>query len=403
MGTFRYKVRDKFGKALTGVMNGESKDSVARSLESMGYAPISIEGLKEIKTLGMLNIFKKVSLEELNLFMTQLLTLQRAGLPILTGLNAVNEQTNNKYFNSVIRQIMTDIEGGGSLSSAFANHPDVFNELYVNMIKAGESSGALDDMLQRLSQLGEDELLMRSRVKSAVRYPMIVIGAIFAALFVVLGFVIPRFAALFSGFKVKLPLPTRILLGLSGFLTKFWFLAIIIMAGAIFGFAKFINSKNGRLAWDSFKLKIYVFGRLNLMIIMARFCRVTAILLKSGLPVLQIFELVKKTVGNVVVECSIENIRNSVAEGKTISDPMKVSGLYPPIVVQMVAIGEETGKIDELLMRVAEYYDSQIEYMLKNLTALIEPILIFFLGGIVLMMSLAIFLPMWDMVQLFRK
>lgn len=403
MATFRYKVRDKFGKALTGVMNGESKDSTARSLESMGYTPVSIAEQRQINPLGMLKVFNKVSLEEVNLFTTQLLTLQRAGLPILSGLNAVNQQTNNKYFNSVIRQVMTDIEGGSSLSSAFSNHPDVFNELYVNMIKAGESAGTLDDILYRLSQLGEDELLMRSRVKSAVRYPMIVVGTIFAALFVVLGFVIPKFAALFSGFKVQLPLPTRILLGLSGFFTKFWFLALIMIAAAIYGFTRLINSKKGRPVWDSFKLKVYIFGRLNLMIIMSRFCRVTSILLKSGLPILQILELVKKTVGNSIVEQSVDNIRNSVAEGKGISEPMKISGLYPPIVTQMVAIGEETGKIDELLMRVAEYYDSRIDYMLKNLTTLIEPILIFFLGGVVLVMSLAIFLPMWNMIQLFRR
>jgi type II secretory pathway component PulF len=366
----------------------------------MGYTPISIEELRQIKAL---NVFKKVSLDELNLFTTQLLTLQRAGLPILLSLSAVNKQTRNEYFNSVIQQVITDIEGGGGLSSALANHPDVFNDLYVNMIKAGESSGALDDMLQRLAQLGEDELLMRSRVKSAVRYPMIVVATIFIALFVVLGFVIPKFATLFSSFKVQLPLPTRILLGLSGFITKFWFLVLIMIAGAVFGFIKFINGKQGRPIWDRFKLKLYVFGQLNLMIIMARFCRVASILLKSGLPILQILELVKKTVGNVIVERSIDNIKDSVAEGKGISEPMKVSALYPPIVVQMVAIGEETGKVDELLMRVAEYYDSQIDYMLKNLTTLIEPILIFFLGGIVLVMSLAIFLPMWDMAQLFRR
>jgi type II secretory pathway component PulF len=400
MATFRYRVRDKFGKAVSGVMNGDTKESVAKSLESMGYTPISIEELRQIKAL---NVFKKVSLDELNLFTTQLLTLQRAGLPILLSLSAVNKQTRNEYFNSVIQQVITDIEGGGGLSSALANHPDVFNDLYVNMIKAGESSGALDDMLQRLAQLGEDELLMRSRVKSAVRYPMIVVATIFIALFVVLGFVIPKFATLFSSFKVQLPLPTRILLGLSGFITKFWFLVLIMIAGAVFGFIKFINGKQGRPIWDRFKLKLYVFGQLNLMIIMARFCRVASILLKSGLPILQILELVKKTVGNVIVERSIDNIKDSVAEGKGISEPMKVSALYPPIVVQMVAIGEETGKVDELLMRVAEYYDSQIDYMLKNLTTLIEPILIFFLGGIVLVMSLAIFLPMWDMAQLFRR
>jgi type II secretory pathway component PulF len=403
MATFKYKVRDKFGKALTGVMDGSSRDSAAKSLESMGYAPVSVEELRKTGPGNMLAIFKKVSLEELNLFTTQLLTLQRAGLPILLGLKAVYEQTNNRHFKSVIQQIMTDIEGGASLSSAFANHPDIFNELYVSMIMAGETAGTLDDMLQRLSQLGEDELLMRSRVKSAVRYPMIVIGTIFTALFVILGFVIPRFAALFSSFKVALPLPTRILLVLSVIFTKFWFLTLIIIAGAVYGFIKFINSGRGRPVWDNFKLKVYVFGRLNLMIIMARFCRVTAILLKSGLPILQILELVKKTAGNSIVEHSIDDIRNSVAEGKGISEPMKVSGLYPPIVTQMVAIGEETGKVDELLMRVAEYYDSRIEYMLKNLTTLIEPILIFFLGGVVLVMSLAIFLPMWNMIQLFRR
>lgn len=403
MPTFKYKVRDKFGKAVSGVITGDTKETVAKHLEAMGYAPISIDEVKELRAIKFLKFFDKVSLEELNLFTRQLVTLQRAGLPLLLSLGALREQTSNACFKSVIREITTDIEGGNSLSVALSNHPNIFNELYVNMVKAGEAAGTLDDMLERLAQLGEDELLMRSRIKSAVRYPMIVVVTLVIAFFVIVGFVLPRFAALFAGFKITLPLPTRILLGTSVFMKRFWFLVLIVIIGGIIGFLRFINSKTGRPIWDNFKLKVFVFGQLILMITMSRFSRVTAVLLKSGLPILHILDLVKKTVGNVIIERSIEHIKSSVAEGKGISEPMKVSRLFPPMVVQMVAIGEETGKIDELLLRVADYYDSQIDYTLKNLTTLIEPILIFFLGLMVLVMSLAIFLPMWNMVQLFRR
>lgn len=403
MAAFKYKVRDKFGKAVNGVITSETKETVGKHLEGMGYAPISIEEIKEPKALKFLNFFNRISPEEINLFTRQLVTLQKAGLPVLLSMDALKKQTTNDHFKSVIQQVMADIEAGNSLSAALSNHPNIFNELYVNMVKAGESAGTLDDMLERLAQLGEDEVLMRSRVKSAMRYPLIVVVTLAAAFFVIVGFVIPRFGALFSGFKVKLPLPTRILLGLSAFVKQLWFLVLILCIAGLYGFTKFINSNAGKPIWDNFKLKVYVFGQLNLMIIMSRFCRVTAVLLKSGLPILYILELVKKTVGNAIVERSIEQIKSSVAEGKGISDPMKVSRLFPPMVVQMVAIGEETGKIDELLLRVADYYDSQVEYALKNLTTLIEPILIFFLGLMVLVMSLAIFLPMWNMAQLFRK
>lgn len=403
MGTFRYKVRDKFGKAVSGVISGDTKETVAAHLSSMGYAPISVEEIRQSRVAGVLKFFNRVSLEDLNLFTRQLVTLQKAGLPLLSGLAAIRRNTENRYFALVIGQIMADIESGSGFSAALAGRPGIFNELYVNMVKAGESAGTLDDMLERLAQLGEDELLMRSRIKSAFRYPAIVAATLVGAFFVVVGFVLPRFAVLFASYKVRLPLPTRLLLAVSVVIKNFWFVILLVLAAALFASIRFIKSPIGRPLWDGFKLRVYVFGRLMLMIVMSRFSRVAAMLIKSGLPILQVLELVKKTIGNIIVERAVENIRSSVAEGKGISEPMRISNLFPSMVVQMVAIGEETGKIDELLLRVAEYYDSQIEYTLKNLTTLIEPVLIFFLGFAVLAMSLAIFLPMWNMTQLFKR
>ncbi|MCX5715684.1 MAG: type II secretion system F family protein [Candidatus Omnitrophica bacterium] len=338
MPTFKYKVRDKFGKAVSGVITGESKEAVAKHLESMRYAPISIAETKESAPAKFLGFLNKVSLSEVNLFSRQLVTLQRAGVPLLLSLDSLKKQTRNVYFKSVIQQMVADIESGNSLSAALSRYPRVFNELYISMVRAGEAAGTMDDMLDRLAGLGEEELLMRSRVKSATRYPLIVVMTLAVALSVILGFVIPRFAALFEGFKIPLPLPTRILLSLSAGLRQYWPVLIMAITGTVFGFFKLINTKEGRLWWDNFKLRVIIFGDLILMVTMSRFSRVTAILLKSGLPILQILDLVKRTTGNVIVERALDQIKTSVADGKGLSEPMRISALFPPMVVQMVAI-----------------------------------------------------------------
>lgn len=385
-------------------MGGEDKSSVAKHLSAMGYIPISIEESKELgfglpKLFG---IFNKVAIDDLNLFTRQLTTLQKAGIPLLSSLNILEKQAKNKYFKDVIKEISGLVESGSSLSDAMARYPKIFSELYVNMVKAGEASGLLDEILTRLSEFGEKEADTRSKVQVATRYPMMTLFALFVAFMIIVTFVIPKFSAVFAQFKTALPLPTRMLLGLSVFLKNYWYLAILGITGCAYLFIRYINTKDGRLRWDTVKLKAPVFGQLFSMFAMARFSRTMSILIKSGLPILQVLDLSSRTVANTLISRSIDNVAMSVKEGKGISEPMRISGLFPPIVVSMVGIGEDTGKIDELLMRVSEYYDQQSDYMIKNLTTMIEPILIVFLGAMILVMALAIFLPMWNLISLFN-
>lgn len=403
---FRYKARDKYGKAVTGVMSGDDTSSVAKHLSAMGYIPIAVEEAKEPE-IGLpkflYNLYKTVSLEDMNMFTRQLLTLQKAGIPLLTSLNVLEKQTKNKYFKDVIKDIIAHVEGGTSLSDALAKYPQIFSQLYVNMVKAGEASGLLDEILERLAEFGEKELESRSNIKAATRYPLITLGALFCAFIIVVTFVIPKFAQVFAQFNTALPLPTRILLGLSFAMKNYWYLIFILIGLLGFAFYKYINTKNGRLKWDSFKLKVPIFGAVTYMFVMSRFSRTMSILIRSGLPILQVLDMVSRTVGNTVIARTIDNVATSVREGKGISEPMRVSGIFPPIVVQMIAIGEDTGKIDELLMKVSEYYDQQSDYAMKNLTTMIEPIFVLILGVMVLTMALAIFLPMWNLITLFRR
>jgi MSHA biogenesis protein MshG len=270
------------------------------------------------------------------------------------------------------------------------------------MVKSAEASGKLVEILERLSNLIEQDIDTRARIKAATRYPIIAFVSLCLGFLIVVTFVIPRFASLYGQFNALLPLPTRILLAINLAIQKFWFLSLLVVGGIVFAFLQFINSKAGRPIWDNFKLNIIILGPLLQMLIMSRFARITAILLKSGVPILEILDLAKTSAGNIIIARAIENIRESVKQGKGLSEPMKVSNLFPPIVVQMVAIGEKTGKVDELLLNVADYYDRESGYMIKNLSTYIEPLLIFVLAIMVLIMALAIFMPMWNLIRVFR-
>ncbi len=404
MATYRYKVRDKYGRASTGVIDGESKEAVAKHLVGMGYSPVSIEEAKKALNLaGVLERFRRVRVEELNAFTRGLMTLQRAGVPLLSGLEALGQQTENRRLKKIISELKEDIKAGKGLSDAMEKHPGVFGEYYVNVIRAGEAAGVLDQVLARLVVLNERELDTRWKVKSATRYPIIVIGVIFLAFLAVTTFVLPRFAGLFARFGTALPLPTRILLATSYGVRHYWHILAGVLAIIGFGLARFIKTKPGRVVLDSLKLRVPVFGPLVLKLTMSRFARLAGTLIQSGLPILQSLEIVSRAVGNVVLARAIENIRVSVREGKGIAEPMKASKLFPPIVVQMVAVGEETGKVDEMLLGISDHYDSEVDYAIKNLTVMIEPFLIFVLGCMVLVMALAIFLPWWNLTGLFRR
>lgn len=337
------------------------------------------------------------------MFTRQLATLQKAGLPILSSLKALREQAVNKKLKEVIGQILRDIEGGSSLSSALAKHPKAFSVLYVNMVNSGETAGTLDQVLERLADLGEHDEKIKMRVKAATRYPVIVVVSMLIGFLILIAVVVPRFARIYAQFTTVLPLPTQILLGIQYVLSRFWWFLLLAAAAGIFGFNKFINTKKGRFFWDGLKLKVLVFGPLVLKLSMSRFSRLTSMLMKSGVPILKVLELASGGAGNVIISRTIDSIKASVNEGKGMAEPMKVSGVFPPIVVQMVSAGEETGKVDELLLHVSDYYDSQVEYTIDNLTSLIEPILIFVLGTGVLFMALGIFLPMWNVMSLFKR
>jgi MSHA biogenesis protein MshG len=257
-------------------------------------------------------------------------------------------------------------------------------------------------MLLRLAEFEEKEIETSAKIKTATRYPLIVLIALFGAFIVMINFVVPKFTGIYGTFNAQLPLPTRILLGLSYVMKHYWFLILAVISGSIFLFLRYIRTKAGKLQWDTFKLKVPIFGPLTMMLVMSRFARTLAVLLKSGLPVLQVLDIVSRTVGNAKLSNAIDALAVSVKEGKGISTPMSSSGLFPPMVIQMVAIGEETGKIDELLMKVSEYYDQQSNYMMDNLSAMIEPIFVLGLGAMVLSMALAIFLPMWNLVGIFK-
>jgi len=405
MANFRYKAKDKFGRTVSGTMTGEDKGAVAKQLDVSGYVPISVEEERKSKNIALQflsGLFNKVTLEELGLFTRQLLTLQESGVTMITALTTLEKQTQNNYFKEIIRGITSSIEHGSSLSESLAKYPDLFSDLYVNMVKAGEASGALEDMLRRLAEFEEKDIENRSKIKSATRYPLMTLGALFCAFLIIVNLVIPKFAGVFGQFNKTLPLPTRIMLGLSYVMRHYWFLIIATVAAVIYLFIRYINTKKGRLIWDTFKLKVPIFGPLVSMLIMSRFARTMSILLKSGLPVLQVLDMSARTVGNARISMVVDSVSVNVREGKGISGPMGLSGLFPPMVVQMVAIGEETGKVDELLLKVSDYYDQQSDYMMKNLSVMIEPVFVLCLGAMVLTVALSIFLPMWNLISVFN-
>ena len=405
MASFKYKIRDKHGRASTGAIEGESKETVASHFKQMGYAPILIEEEKPgVRNINFIRKFlSRVSQEELIVFTRQLSTLQRAGVAILVSLGSISEQVNNPYFKNIIKGITNDIESGNSFSAALSKFPSIFSDIYINMIRAGEAAGMLDDVLDKLASLLEYEEDIKMKVKQAIRYPMLVMITLSVAFPVLVLFVIPKFSALFARFNTELPLPTKILIGLHFALSHYWYIIILAIIAVVIAFRRFIDTPSGRYVWDNVKLKAPVFGQLLSKITLSRFSRMTSLLSSSGIPILNTLEIVKGSVGNVIIADSIDNIIEGIGQGKGIAEPMKLSGLFPGIVVQMVKIGEETGRMNELLLNVSDYYDSQVDYTVKNLTVLIEPILIFALGIMVLIMALGIFMPMWDLISVFKQ
>jgi MSHA biogenesis protein MshG len=407
MATFKYKVRDKFGNPVIGTIDAPTLQVAGDQLYGSGYLPISIEKAEEALSLSanlsdLLMRFQKVKLEEIILFSQQLSTLYKAGLPLLTGLESITEQIKSQKFRNILDDIRKQIEGGSTLHGAMSKHPEVFSAVYVNMVRAGETSGMLGESLDRFVTLADRELRTKQRVKEATRYPKLVILALIVAFAVLIIFVFPRFAQVFAQFKVSLPLPTRIMIGINEIFQSYWYLVLIFIFGIPIFINRYLRTEKGRSSWDKLKMKIPVFGLLFLKIALSRFAYTFAMLNRSGIPILQTLEITSSTINNTTLSQAVEGISRSVKEGRGLADSMRETKMFTPLVIQMVSVGESSGTLDSMLTRITEYYDIEVENTIKKISTYIEPFLTLFLGLFVLFLALAVFLPWWNMVKVIR-
>ncbi len=405
MAIFKYRVRDKSGKSIAGTIDAPNVQMAGDQLYTLGYLPISIEEIEEAISLdlsALLTRFQKVKLDELIVFSQQLSTLYKAGLPLLSGLESITQEVKNKKFKMILEEVRKQIEGGSTLHGAMSKYPEVFSTIYINMVRAGETSGMLGEALDRFITLSDRELRTQQRVKEATRYPKIVILSLTVAFAVLLTFVIPRFAQIFAQFKTPLPLPTRIMIGINTVFQNYWYLVL----GAIFGIPillkRYLRTESGRYFWDRLKLRIPVFGPIFLKIALSRFAYTFAMLNRSGIPILQTLEITSTTINNINLSQSIEEISRNVREGRSLANSMRETEKFTPLIIQMVSVGESSGTLESMLMRITEYYDIEVDNSIKKMSTYIEPFLTLFLGVVVLFLALAVFLPWWNMAKLFR-
>jgi type II secretory pathway component PulF len=405
MPIFKYRVRDKFGNPVVGTIDAPNIQTAGDQLYAFGYLPISIEGVEESVSLNLSDIwrqFQKVKLEEIIVFSQQLSTLYKAGLPLLSGLESITQQIKNQKFRSILEDVRKQVEGGSTLHRAMSKYPEVFSQVYVNMIRAGETSGMLGESLDRFTTLADRELRTRQRVKEATRYPKIVILSLMIAFVVLVAFVMPRFAQVFSQFKTPLPLPTQIMIGLNEIFQSYWYLVVGAIIGVPLFLRHYLKTEKGRFSWDKFKIRIPLLGPIFLKIALSRFSYTFAMLNRSGIPILQTLEITSSTVNNLILSQAVQEISRNVREGRSLADSMKETEMFTPLIIQMVSVGESSGTLDSMLTRITEYYDIEVENMMKKISTYIEPFMTLFLGMVALFLALAVFLPWWNMAKLFR-
>jgi MSHA biogenesis protein MshG len=404
---FAYKGRNGSGELVDGVLEGLDAGAVADQLFGGGVTPLEIsqttrkatsqasgsakEGLWERLTR------KQVTSLDVQLFSRQIYTLLKSGVPIMRGLAGLQESAVNKSFGSVIQDLRESLDAGRELSTAMRRHPECFTPFYLAMVRVGEMTGRLEEVFLRLFDHLEFDRDMRERVKTALRYPTFVMIAMAAAMIVVNVFVIPQFEKVFTSFHAELPLMTRILIGFSRFTVAWWPVLALGVGGAIFGFQAWTRSTPGRLAWDRCKLRLPIAGKIIHKATMARFARSFALSIRSGVPIVQALTVVAQTADNAYLSLRIEQMRDGVERGESILRTATNAHVFTPIVLQMIAVGEESGSLDDLMDEIAMMYEREVDYELKTLSSQIEPILITFLGVLVLVLALGIFLPIWDL------
>jgi type II secretory pathway component PulF len=403
MPTFAYKALTEDGSPVSGTIEADSQSLLAVKLDSMGYIPLSISEKKtRVSFSDLVSKLERVKADDLIFFTRQLRAVIKAGIPLIRGLKALEEQTEDKKLKELISIVAEDVDRGKSFSDALSMHPRTFSELYVNMVKVGETGGDLDAILGRLVAMLEFNRKTTASLKAAMRYPVIVVVALCIAFCIVVTFVIPRFAVIFEKSTVKLPVPTRIMMLLNSMIQDYWYYGVLGTGLLAVAFFTYMRQESGRVNWDRLKLEIPILGPLFLKIYASRFSNLIETLIRSGVPIVTSLGIVSRAVGNKYVASKIRGIAEKVEEGSGIGDSLRQSGIFPPLVVQMASTGEEAGALDDMLQEVTTYYETEIDYAVSRMSSLIEPILTVGLGIMVLFMALAIFLPWWDMIKVFK-
>jgi len=400
---FVYKGRSASGALVTGKLAGKTADAVAGRLISIGVTPVEIRNLASTTHISFADLNMRLgggapTTKDLVLFCRQMHTITRTGLPLLKGLTGLMETTHNDVLKEALVEVIANLEAGRELAASMKGHPKIFSSLFINLVEIGEATGTLDVAFQRLYEYLSMDQEVRDRVKSAVRYPVIVLIAVAIALGIITVFVIPNFAPIFRALGDNIPLPTRIIMGVSDFAINYWHILLGACVVGAFGVSRYINTEEGRLRWDRLKLKLPVIGVIVHNAAMSRITRSLAIAISAGLPINQTLRTVSASIGNTWLGKKMAALSADIERGESLSRTAAHSGLFTPLILQMIALGEETGALPELLDESSDYYKREVDYDLENLSAALEPILIVTVGAVVLILALGVFLPMWDMV-----
>ena len=407
MATYAYKAADSAGKIVTGTLEADEEKKVVAQLHTLGLIPIRIapakgngKGLRFNLSEQFLNLFSGVSSKDVMIFTQDIATLLEAGLPVDRALSLLIESAEKERFKMMVGDILKTVQGGGYLSDALAKHPKAFTSFYVHMVRAGEAGGVLEAVLSRLGEFMESSQELKDYIKSAMVYPIFLVGVGGLSIIVLLTFVIPKFSIIFSDMGQAIPLSTRFLLGVSELLQSYWWAILAVLGTAYFFIRKYLNTPAGRLKFDRKKMKFPVVGDLIKKIEVGRFARTLGTLTKSGVPILQALMLVKDTIENRVISEAMENVYARVKEGDRLSKPLRDTGIFPPLAIQMITVGEETGRLDRMLLRVAESYEKMVRNMVKRLISLLEPTMILFMGLVVGFVVVSMLMAVFSMNEM---
>lgn len=398
--TFVYRVRDGRGNLLNGNLDGDSMSMVATKLRQMGYVVIEVKEKSLAQKEINLPFFNKVTQKDLTIFSRQFATMIDAGLSLTKCLAILAEQTESKPLKKVIAEVLQDVERGKSLSDSMAKHESVFPSIFTNMVRAGEAGGVLDQVLLRVAEHFEKEATIKSKIKSAMAYPVAMFAFSMLITFVLITFIVPLFVKMFQDMGGSLPLPTKILLGASSFMRNGWFIAIPSIVGIRYLVKFYGKTTVGRFKMDGIKLRLPVFGGLIKKMAISKFSRTLGTLMSSGVPILHSLDIVAVTAGNAVVADAVKKARTSIKEGETIAKPLSGSKVFPPMVVQMISVGEETGALDSMLSKIADFYDQEVSSMVDALTSIIEPLMIVVMGIIIGGIIISLYMPMFQVITL---